>query len=353
MDSAIDYSNHVFQILYDDEDIKSIHFPFVDTDKEGNVFAIDGEPFLFDILHKQDILESSIYCVYEATDKRIGWLIPFASLISTEHDFSHNLHFGYYAFHAYCYLLNQIGISSKLKEGDTFENAVNALYVGGSGSNIDSVLFICAKNNLPNTNSLFCFYASLYKYGYYKRICNANSYVDSLPDTHKLSLRRMPLSIYSDENYIIDEYLKSFFLEYRFQNDVHLRFLHLYQIIEIMMGDTMIEILNKQIEAYKVGGISIDKLGEKKTELSLIEIIIGKAQLKKENYDSLSQKCNDFLRDKGHDIDVAFPNSLYHYRNMMVHRLRWMMNDVDRAIMEEINDRTELFIYDILNGYCR
>lgn len=350
----MDYSLEEKSFNFLDEDDNLIICPFLFTDKNvnGDLHKVENySNFLIKIMHKENVLENEIlqaFVTKERCKKRIGWIIPVSALISEEHDFAQDSHFGYYAFYIYVFFLSQESIQKKLKDGNDFKTVINELYIEGS----DSVIFICEKSNIPELNSLDCFDISLYKYGYYKKFYRLNPYHDSFNGSKKITLEKISDVFFDNDKYDNPD-IEFFVNEMYFEKNQKLRFFILYQLIEILIDDIMINQLEKQLENFKKSKVStreLDKLIKTKTELSRIEKMMELSKISPDKYSELNDSCNTYLKSKG-QIEFKFPESLYKFRNMVIHRFRSVIND-DKEF-EIVNNLMELFLFDVLINYHR
>ena len=357
--SLIEYKEKDFSFLIVDEDLNLINCPYLFTDKDidGNILNVNlWANFIIKIVHKKGVPENEIRNIYvkennpdgNLTDKRIGWIIPFSSLISKDHDYADNIHFGYYAFYAYVYLLNNEKVIASLKTGKSFKETINELFIEKK----DSVIFIVEKENVKELQNLECYEISMYQYGYYREYYRVNPNCTLPKSQNEVHLKKTS-DIFFSENEYREDYIKLFIYELYFELNPKIRFFMLYQMIEILIDDIMINQLQKLIDDYKTGKVAtrgLDTSIKANTELSRINKMIKLSKLNIDNYKPLHYECNNYLIKKGHD-SVSFPDSLYHFRNMMVHRFRSILDE--EMIINKINDLIEIFLFDILINYKR
>ena len=67
-----------------------------------------------------------------------------------------------------------------------------------------------------------------------------------------------------------------------------------------------------------------------------------------DKYSDLHNLCNTFLQNKGRD-PIDFPQSLYAFRNFIVHDFRYMTED--KNIVSDVNYLFEQYILYLLLGY--
>lgn len=312
----IDYNTigKTFTCLDEDDILVNCHFLFSDKNKKGVVHDVSHiNNFSFKQLHKHKIPENEIRQAYikanknnSTQDTRIGWIIPVSALISEDHDYKDDIHFGYYAFYAYAYLLKDKEVQAQLKDGKGLSEIINNLYV----ENNDSVLFICENNNLPIHTTLDCFEISLYQYGYYRKYKEVNSKCKLIESSIRINLVRTSDVFFSDK--YNDEYIESFIEELVFEDNQKIRFFLLYQFVEIFIDDIMITQLTQQLDDYKIGKTStrgLDMSLKVNTELMRIKKMMELSHISKNDYRDLHNICNNYLISKGHD-SVDFPESL-------------------------------------------
>lgn len=350
--------NKEFTFLDQDNVILSCIFPFCDKNKNGDIHTIENySNMCCRLLHKHKVPENEIIQAFvkkkneygKLKNTRIGWLIPISALISVEHDYFDDIHFGYYAFYCYIYLLNNPIVLSLLKEGRDFFEILNELYIEPSTiADKDSVLFVCERDNIPTNMTIDSYEVSLYQFGYYKKWKETN------PKCRKIDKKiilEATSNVFICEGRYLDEYIESYVNELFFEDNQKIRFFLLYQLVEIVIDDIMINQLNKQLSDYKKGVVStrgLDTLVKVNTELQRIKKMIEISHISEEKYRDIHSICDKYLQNKGHE-SVGFPESLYHFRNMLVHRFRWVLKD--ELTIKDVNDLLEILMFDILINY--
>lgn len=346
---SYDFNNHKFVDI--DENINDVEFPFIDIYKGKPMSEIVQEKnVVFNIYYNSQIVENDIHEVMQkvssSKENRLGWLIPVHALFSKEHSYCENVHFAYYAFLAYSVLLRNEEIINKLKTNNSLQKTLDDLY-----DNNDSVIFICEDISRISFNSMDALNPDLYKYGYFKKKCDCTREIIK----HKvLYLKSISAFFYKNENSHIKKYITDLFDKLFFENNPRMKFLALYQIFEIAMDDLLIDLMSDKIENIKNGSLSlrsINSIFNQQSEFTRISEILRVCHLDFNEYTILNTLCKDFLEKKGYNINniKEFPDSIYQFRNSLVHRLRWFIED-DQEI-NSVNQNFELLIFDILNNY--
>lgn len=361
-----------------------IPFPF--PDKRGDSdFVFQGvENYLVADYFKHNVAENDIKVLYlkspgRGERHRIGWAIPYNSLLSAEHSFHDNEHFAEYAFAAYNILLSREELQDKLDGGLTFETAVTEIYKDSiqertGDIDVSRVLFIAEKSNIDDADFTFADTDfSAMTYGYFPRE-NQHANTQYLTSTNDI------IELVTNENIktvIRNRHLEQFFDELPSnisdQNNQSIVFQYLYQVIEILIEEELINRLETMLNDFKDGKTSIrdsqTALGNA-TEIKRIEKIFSGSGIRVVKTDKigdgveeapaaaidtgaeiageLHRLCNDFMVSKGRE-GYDFPNSFYQFRNMMVHRLRLVHRDTEQV--RAINEIFEIAIYFLLSRY--
>ena len=352
---ALSYNSeaHQFELPIDGDAVDLlIPFPFDDKDSHGNVFEI-GEANTFSFQEwTKDVAENDIHCVKVISseagvqDFRIGWLFPYASLTSTEHDFAENPHFLFYAFHAYVEILNDETVRERLLEGDSFLDIINEKV-----SNNKNILLI-ENANLKQNTKLKELELSLYMYGYtYGAVINSSKFLSCVKDDNNtILLRRCKQVLNSLRDSYISCYIDDFLSTYIGEKNAFILFLFIYQLFELLLDDVLITKLKALIEKLDKGTAStrqIDRQLQDSTESKRLATILESSNIKKGNYKNLKKLCNDFIPERESDFDL--PECIYQVRNRVVHRFRMVAND--EMAMKNINDELLLFTLELLIRY--
>lgn len=101
-----DCEERKFFVLTKSYETVTIPYYLLDKDHKGELFNEDSSDYDYKILYKKNYKENDIYQVIDGgLEKRIGWIFPVSSIISTSHDFANNPHYCRYAFLAHIFLL--------------------------------------------------------------------------------------------------------------------------------------------------------------------------------------------------------------------------------------------------------
>lgn len=345
MDNIVDYDvkTHSFAVINScSDEIVYIPYCLLDKDHKGELFKDNPNNYGYKIFFKKDFVENDIFQVIEGgMNSRIGWLFPASSIISNAHDYAANPHYCRYAFIAY-YLLLSNEISEKEIVEQDFVDVLNEKFV-----NDNAILFIYDKSL---TDSLLDFkiqnyYCSFYKYGYYLKNEEPNPEAPSLPQNGKITIFRIA------SYFAADKFLNDFFCFLFFEKYPIIRFHILYQIIELLIEDILIFSLENTIQNFKDKKIYTRSLRERiskvEKESDRILLLIDWCNIKFD-HTLLHERCNDFLSSKGRQPFI-FPESLYAFRNFIVHDFRHMIYDI--KTVEKVNYQFEQLVLDLLTTY--
>ena len=359
MNVAYDYTKHAFIISEGSDVYLEIEFPFIDNN-DGNKFSIpDLSNYIFKDYYKNNIKENDIVTLY-LRDKhlssngngRIGWAIPYTSLISREHDYANKAYFAEYAFVLYYKILSDVKFQSiLLTDGNAEFYPSYELYCNESRNDSNTkIAFVAEKSNfINNTISFDEFDYSAMQYGYSPtRRFKDNSFALELEKTIKL---KRTSGFVLNNNVYTDPYYKDFIQYISKEQNPNIRFFHLYQVIETIISKLLIEKLSILMDKAKKGLVSsrdFESYLKNNTEYDRLKFACENSSLKKAdcNFKTLlHNECDSYLISKGHD-SVEFPKSLYNFRNQMIHRFRIVVQDED--IVDQINDLFELVILEML-----
>lgn len=353
---ALSYNaqEHQFELPVDGDSVTMlIPFPFDDKDSNGDLFEI-GEDNSFTLQEwTKDVAENDIYCVKViskesgTSDFRIGWLFPYVSLISTEHDFAENPHFLFYAFHSYVEILKDENVVSQLMEGESFENIVNKKVAENKN------VLIVENANLQQGTKLKELELSLFTYGYTSGL-EINAF-KAFPcshddDNNTILLRRCKQILNQERTAYISTYIDDFLSKCIGESNPFIFFLLVYQLFEILLDDVLIAKLKVLIDKVEKGTAStrqIDRQLQDSTESKRLDKILQDSKLRKNNYRDLKVLCNNFIPEREKDSDL--PECIYQVRNRVVHRFRMVAND--EKSMKKINHELLLFTLDLLIKY--
>ena len=104
----VDYNSEsrIFFVVTDSYETVNVPYLLLDRDKKGDVFNENPDSYGYKIFYKRNYKENDIFQVIESDlDKRIGWIFPISSIVSTSHDYADNPHYCRYALVAHMLLL--------------------------------------------------------------------------------------------------------------------------------------------------------------------------------------------------------------------------------------------------------
>lgn len=342
----IDYNEkkHCFLVLNSEtSEIIDIPYYLRDIDSKEVLFKENPEDYEFRIFHKKNFKENEIYQVLEKSiNERIGWIFPISSIVSTSHDYTNNPHYCRYAFVAHMLL-----ILYEISESDiasmSFDEIISKKYIEK-----DAIIFIYEKKQIEKISKFKIdnYYANFYQYGYYLKANYFNPNIINPKSGGKIFIQ--PISTHLTEN----DYFYKFFHQLCFEIHPIVKFHVLYQVIELLIEDILIYSLEQLIIQFKEKKIYTRSLRERITkvesEKDRINIMIRWCKISHDDYIELHDSCAFFLTSKGRE-EEDFPESLYAFRNFIVHDFRNMTEDNSTII--EINYLFELFVLDLIISY--
>lgn len=341
-----DYKSHAFHVLTKKTyEIIEIKYPLQDKDNKGNQFKENVDEYDYKIFYKKDFKENEIYQIIENNiGKRIGWIFPISSIISTSHDFADNSHYCRYAFLAYMLLL-QNEISDQDICDKEFNEIINTQYFFS-----DAIILIYKKELIKDILDfkLENYYASLYEYGYYIKPNYANPHIKIPKSGERITLQSVSECIVSDK------YIEHFWEMLCIEKHPIVKFHILYQIIELLIEDVLIFSLEDTINQFKNKKIYTRSLRERikkvEAEKDRISILIEKCSTEYDRYKELHEECISFLTKRGRE-EVGFPDSIYSVRNFIVHDYRFIADDNALKEIEDINYLFETFVLNLIIHY--
>lgn len=193
----VDYDSkeRKFFVLTKSYETVTISYPLLDKDHKGQLFNEDSSDYDYKILYKKNYKENDIYQVIDGgLEKRIGWIFPISSIISTSHDFANNPHYCRYAFLAHIFLL-QNEISDQDIIDKDFNDIVDERYSD------DTIIFIYKKSLIKEVENfkIESYFASLCEYGYYIIHDYENPNIKEPKSKNRIQLHRMSEDIVSNE----------------------------------------------------------------------------------------------------------------------------------------------------------
>ncbi|MFQ1999306.1 hypothetical protein ACK35E_18135 [Aeromonas veronii] len=271
--------------------------------------------------------------------KRIGWLIPVLSLISTEHNYAVNKHFIRYAYELF-----------KLIKDKKFPETAYFLVLSDT-----NFKFFSSKYHLDNLRVSFT------EYGVYPKFeCDAifhNKQARQFGGTTVIS----PSFAFNKAKGFIKSLMHTII-----QTEInhYARFMYFYQVIELLMELVFYDkILSYKRNKLRLGLIR-DKISELSSEKKLITLLYEKVNILKVDSELLMQARNIFGTSKDETYYEGALNAevLYDLRNTIVHNyyrydfkdeLEYMCNHIE-IVTNKIFELVFLDEYlrgEIIDGY--
>ncbi len=329
------------------EEILSVNYIF--EDKEGDeYFKINNDNFTISLLYRKGVSENDSFIFFDKEcstnhNGRIGWCIPVISLTSREHDRADKSFWGYYAFACYSYILSNIDFIRKFTEGEyeDFNSAINSFY------DENTVLFVADKTNCKNDFSIYNYNAFLSLYGFSenKQRIESESYLTINVEKGITLSKNADNSIFDDS---LKKYSEKLCKGLIYDESPYIRFLKLYQLIEMLISKIMLnkfKIIMSKAEKGFASARDFESCLKNNSEIDRIKELCNKSEIILSQYDyikELDNTCQTFLKNIGDEEDLTFPTSLYHFRNTMVHKFRFM--ESEEAIVSKVNDLFEMFL---------
>lgn len=343
--TIVDYDTkkHSFAVLNDTYDLINIPYLLLDKDNNDIFFNEKPEDYGFKIFYKKNFTENQIYQVIEKEiNQRIGWLFPISSIISTSHDYARNHHYCRYAYIAHILLIQNV-ISEADISVEEFNNIINIQF-----TEKDAIIFVYDKELIKQISEFKIenYYATFYQYGYYLENNYLNPNILDSANGEKFQIQSI------SKNLIDNEFIINFFNQLCFEPHPIVKFHILYQTIELLIEDILINSLEETILLFKNKKIYTrslrDRISKVESEKDRINLMITLCKISHDDYKILHENCMDFLKSKGRE-NVAFPESLYAFRNFIVHDFRYLTKD--QSTIMDINYWFELFILDLIINY--
>lgn len=350
MTIAYDHDSKLFSIKDGEEVLAEVPFPFSDLNHEGALLTVEeAENYLFSEYYKEGIRElafreTNINVGEGGGDpKRIGWMLPITTLTTDDPEILEKEHMNQYVFVSYCYLLGKEEIVDKITaEGsEVFGQVLGKMYP-------DASLLVVCKDRMPEGFSFKKVELSLARNGFYRR---PSGYCNPLiKEDGDLNLTPASEIIKEDGNYV-DAYVDEFLSKYTYHSNTFIRFLYLYQILEVLMNREMIQQLEDYVELLRKAKPNYRKIEnglKETTESKRLAQIVANAKLKSNISEQMDAKCNSFLNnDDGNPL--VHPESIYQVRNHIVHRFRIVSDDEEGV--RDVCDHVELYLLDLLIQY--
>lgn len=332
-----------------------IEFPYpLQPDDRFKTTEKDFEIYLF---HKDSFAANDIFQL-NFEGKRLGWLLPIQSLLTSQHDYANDEHFFPYSYNAYRILLKNKKNLPYSKRGYSEQGKLEDIY----GEN--TIIFIVYHKYLKEYKKEFGLFdienylLFFYRYGYtYLSLMNFNNFY-SLNQTN-IVVNSFPSKVV--ELKAISPYLKDdrAYLNNLIQGLIKLeshplvKFHLLYSVIELFIS----KIFEAEFKQSLNSLLNAADFYEAKSELA--NLTNEKDRIKK----LLSTKCPgldtlliDELRRTSHSfLSFVYPTliinksageAIYKVRSTIFHNLRIMPNGYE-AELEKVILSLELLIFDI------
>jgi len=342
------YSNKKFTCDTHDV-ILEVDFIFNDTDANGIQFNESVDDYIFKDIYLKNVAENNSVVFYGKLAKksgpapRLGWIIPYSALISDLHDFHNNPHWANYAFIAYLWLIQQECVITRMIEGADFNSIVDEY------ADKDACLLIVNKSKLNDALTLDHFEIPLLEYGYSFYSAHEMKYQKTVSNNE---LKVIATKEMTDAEYSTP-YVETFLKEKAWHDNELVRFLSLYQIIEILLDQVLISRLNELIVKTKNGEFNtrnIDTKLQNTTEASRFADICEWSGINKASYSNLKDECNNLLKkDDGKKKNYQIPECVYQTRNEILHRYRMVVKKETQ--IASINEKLFPFILDIMKNF--
>lgn len=373
----------------------SVRFPFKACFDDGKDFVIPSKDTHYYYLSHRPGCKEIDTCILRFHDsnrrtdaKDRGWFIPFNALFTEDEGFENNQFFREYSFYAYSFLLSLHEIQEYLLNNETIafseildKLSSNSLYDLSTEIKIDpthsdtswfnSIIIIDISEDMPKIELPHIQPALIEKGFVFGKSDFQNPIAKAIKDgeikkwaTNFTTLQACSQHIYSSDrkenNGFSHNYFSQFWEHVFIEKNPYIRFFDLYQIIEILMDEVLVNILESMITSIKQenGGLrDYDALlknyiAEKKRISIVFECgritCIGDEHI--ENKDFLDI-CNEFLKSNKHKESKDLSSALYSVRNMIVHRFRIIISEDNRKKLNNLNEHFILFLTRLFRSY--
>lgn len=303
--------------------------------------------------------ENDVFEVYEKTidNEKIGWIFPVTILESNDNDFANTKNLNNYKYVAYQKLL-EIDIAIKEKSNPDEYYKLSEIFK-------DSI--VCLLLHKETTQKIVNFnienyLLSFYNLGYLlfsvggslnsKPIYKNPAFIDEMRNTGK---KRVTL-IKSNFEISSNNFIYALFREHLLQSENYLiRFILLYQVIELLMESEFEYELQRSIDEFTNRTLSKNDLKEdiitSTNERALIGSIFNKTNINGELKSEFIDECNYLFQElkvnKKSKKNLA--DDIYNLRNVITHNLRILTNKADSLL--KITEIFERIIIDLLINY--
>lgn len=322
-----------------------IKFRFEDSYNGDNFYEEPLADFTFSLYYKPDIKEAEDFAFlinknHRSKLKRTGWIIPLATLITEDDSIQEHSHLSCYAFHAYQYLLS-LSDFEDVMDIDAFQEVV------GSEKYRNACLLITYNQHYPDSD-LKRLELVLARYGFYKSpVEHKNPKLNAIEDN---TIEFHPvMDIVNPQGDYIDPYIDELIQTHLNEDNPVIRYLYLYQVIEVLINRILVLELQKLIKELNGPTGSIHEVSDvlkSKTEIARWKKIEENAGIKAKDYNTFRKECVKFLET---DKQLSHPDSIYKVRNHITHRFRLAANR--KPEISVINDYFERYLWDLLCAY--
>lgn len=348
MEIKYNRAEHSFQILDENSlTVGDIKYKFLDKSDSIDFENDNPEDYTFSYCYKANLKEAKDYTFIinskeTGDNQRIGWIIPISLLITDDETILSNKHLSYYIFQAYQFLLKE---SDSFMDVNSFEMFSEVI----SRENFKDVCLLITNNKHISNSEIIKLELPLAMYGYYFHDIKHFNKKRKDVENNKISIN-LTASLVDNTGKYIDSYINELLSNYLSENESIIRFLYLYQVIEVLMNRLLIKKLEELIVELKgpIGSIKeIDEVLKSKSEIIRWEEIEGMSKVTGNDYTELDNICNNFIRRTKNKFN--HPNSIYKVRNHITHRFRVAVQNQNDIM--KINDLFEMYLYDIMTGY--
>ncbi|MBJ6146334.1 hypothetical protein [Hymenobacter sp. BT559] len=290
--------------------------------------------------------ESDVFEVHESTvnNDKIGWIFPISYIDSDETDeLSLKSTVDLYKASSFINLLKYEGAGMKFP-------AINSPQMDNVNYNIsqffgDNLIILAIHKETINKIKGFKmsdYMLSLFKLGYSKYgeksvIYNSNKKLltENLKKTKKITLSKSKFDI--SKNLFVETVFYNYL---NYTDNSYLRFVFIYQVIELLMDFQKEMKFNEYLDKYKSGSIHgndfREKLSEYSKERKVIGQVIASSLRKKTDYVDFLQLCNEYIIKNGGQIADDLSDSIYNLRNLLTHNFRRVaekMEELDTVVV--------------------
>jgi hypothetical protein len=345
------------QFIFKHQDILTAEIEFKPTiNGRFSIDKINPEDFLIHLYDNPYLnAESNVFPVYEHTkkDEKIGWIFPINYLDSDQYDnLSDSTNIDLYKFAAYSKLLTYKGaeIKQPLLQDSKRYNILDFY-------DENLIILILHKNTIDKVINFKIenYDISLAKIGYC-RFNVSKAIFNSNKNALLYEAKKLKKLILKKSNFNIDEnpFVKSVFYQYlNHTENCYLRFVFIYQIIELLMDQARDEVFIKNLNLYQSNILNKndfrENIGESLKERNSIKQVFSNSIRNLNEHIDFIQKCNGFLIKNGSKEAETLSSAVYNLRNLLVHNFRFVAENLDE--LDELVTYLEFIIIEILMNY--